>query len=194
MLRFLEHCRYLERRTGGPRGADLYTLTPAFLVAWDRHMVVALEAASLIAPDIRPLLDPGSLAPRQTYGRIHADGILAARQGKQVVIAFLRVFMHPFGGSHIVSTLITRGTGFPPHRTGPVSIAGLARTSGASRAQVARIFHQAADEGLADLALDGIVTFHRAAREELGFFYAIQLVQVLAAAARAARLHDLHET
>lgn len=192
MLRFLEHCRYLERRPGEIRGAaDTYEPTPAFLAAWDRHFVVSLEAASRIAPDIAPLLDPRGLTARQTYGRIHANGMLAARQGEQVVVAFLRVFLHPYAGNHIVRTLICAGSGFPPLRTGPVSIAGLARSGGTSRAQVARIFSEAADEGLADLGPDGMVTFHPAAREELGFFYAIQLVQILAAAAQATRLHGL---
>ena len=191
MLRFLEHCRYLERRPGGARGGDIYSPTPAFLAAWDRHFIVSLEAASLIAPDIAPLLDPPGLTPRQTYGRIHADGMMDARQGDQVVIAFLRVFLHPFAGNHVVWTLIGAGTGFPPERAGPVSIAGLARTGGTSRAQVARIFRKAADEGLTDLGADGFVTFHGAARKELGFFYAVQLVQIQAAAAQAARLHGL---
>lgn len=189
MLRFLEHCRYLERRPGGIRGADIYTPTPAFLAAWDRHFIVSLEAASLIAPDIAPLLGPCEIAQRQTYGRLHADGMMVARQGEPVVIAFLRVFLHPFAGTHIVWTLIGAGAGagFPPERAGPVSIAGLARTGGTSRAQVARIFRRAADEGLADLGADGVVAFHRAAREEMGLLYAVQLVQILAAAARCAR-------
>ena len=191
MLRFLEHCRYLERRPGGPRGADIYAPTLAFLAAWDRQFVAALEAAALIAPGVTAVLGQGGLAARQTYGRIHATGMAAARDGEQVVIAFLRVFLHPFAGNHIVWTLIGAAPEFPPVRAGPVSVAGLARAAGTSRAQVTRIFREAADEGLTEFGADGLVTFHPAAREELGFFYAIQLVLILAAAAQAARLHGL---
>jgi hypothetical protein len=190
MLRFLEHCRYVERQPGGLRGADIYAPTPAFLAAWDRHFIVSLEAASLIAPDISGLLEPSGYRLRQTYGRIHAGGMLAAMQSEPVVTAFLRVFLHPFAGNHTVWTLIGAAPGFPPHRAGPVSIAGLARTSGTSRAQVARIFREAAAEGLTELGVDGMVTFLRSARQEIGFFYAIQLVQILVAASQAARLHD----
>ena len=194
MLRFLEHCRYLERRPGGDHGADIYAPTPAFLAAWDQQFVASLKAASLIDPDVASLLGSGGQTARQTYGRIHAGGMAAAREGEQVVIAFLRVFLHPFAGNHIVWTLIGAAAEFPPRRAGPVSIAGLARTGGTSRAQVARIFREAADEGLTDLGSDGMVTFHPAARDELGFFYAIQLVLILAAAAQAARLHGLGPT
>ncbi|WP_293677110.1 hypothetical protein [uncultured Phenylobacterium sp.] len=190
LLQFLQHFAYLDRVPvrGGP---DLYAPTPAFLVAWDRHFIAALEAARLISPDIDPFLDTGGPRLRQSFGRIHAEGMLAAMGvgGEAAVSDFLRVFLHPYAGSHILRTLVVSDAdpAFPPARAGPVSIAGLARISGASRVQVSRIFHEAADAGLAELDADGFVIFQPAAREQLGVFYAIQLVQILAAAAQASR-------
>jgi len=190
LLQFLEHFDYLERRPG-PRGAALYRPTPAFVAAWDRQFVAALQAAALIAPDLALVLD--TTAARQTFGRIHAEGMMQAMQAEAVVLSFLRVFLHPFAGNHIIWTLVASDAdpAFPPSRAGPVSVAGLARVCGTSRMQVARIFHEAATEGLADLDAEGFVQFHPPAREQLGFFYAIQLMQILAAAARAAQLHGL---
>lgn len=190
LVQFLEHFGYLDRQ---PRSghAALYIPTPAFRAAWDRQFVAALQAVQFIAPDVGLLLDPAQLVVRQAYGRIHAGGMLAAMQAEPQVTSFLRVFLHPYAGSHLLWALIASSSDpeFPPRQSGPVSIAGLARTCGVSRIQVARIFREAAAEGLAELGGDGFVRFHAAAREQLGFFYAIQLVQILAAAARASRLH-----
>ena len=188
-MQFLEHFGYLDRQSR-PGHAALYIPTPAFRAAWDRQFVAALQAAQFIAPDVGILLEPGQSLARQAYGRIHAEGMLAAMLAEpQVSNAFLRVFLHPYAGNHVLWTLIVAGIGpdFPTERSGPVSIAGLARSCSVSRMQVARIFHEAAAEGLAELGDDGFVHFHAAAREQLGFFYAIQLVQILAAAARASR-------
>ena len=186
LLQFLEHVGYLQRRAGGARGADIYTSTQMFLDAWDRQLLAALDAARLVAPDIALFLDPTQTALRHAFGRIHAHSMLSAMQSEAEVLSFLRVFLHPYAGNHISWTLIVSDAlEFPPRRAGPVSISGLSRACGASRIQVARIFHEAAEEGLADLSPDGFVTFHAPAREQLGFFYAIQLVQILAAAAQA---------
>lgn len=187
LLQFLEHVGYLERHRGGG-GADAYVPTPAFLAAWDRQFLGAIKAIRFIAPDIDPFLDPSQSTLRLAFGRIHAQGMLAAMPSAPMVTSFLRVFMHPYAGNAIVWTLIARGVGpdFPPHRSGPISVAGLARACGTSRVQVARIFHEAAEEGLADLGPDGFVTFHSPTREQLGFLYAVQMVQILAAAAQAA--------
>ncbi len=122
-------------------------------------------------------------------------GMLAAMQEEPQVSALLRVFLHPYAGSHLLWTLIATCADleFPPRRCGPVSIAGLARTCGVSRVQVARIFHEAACEWLATLDSDGMVHFHDAAHEQLRFFYAIQFVQILAAAAQAVHLRELDQ-
>ena len=190
LVQFLEHFGYLDRQPR-PGHAALYIPTPAFRAAWDRQFVAALQAAQFIAPDVGMLLDPAQLVVRQAYGRNHAEGMLAAMPAEPQVTSFLRVFLHPYAGSHLLWALIASSSDpkFPPRQSGPVSIAGLARTCGVSRIQVARIFREAAAEGLAELGGDGFVRFHAAAREQLGFFYAIQLVQILAAAARASRLH-----
>lgn len=188
-LQFLEHLGYLTREPGRAGRAMIFTPTPLFTAAWDRHFETALAAVRPIAPDVERLLGPGGAAARQTYGQLSAAGYLAAMQQEQRVPAFLRVFMHPHAGSHILWVLLTSDAdpAFPPARAGPVSIKSLAARAGVSRVQVARIFKAAAAEGLADLSADGYVHFHPAAREELGVFYAIQLAQILAAAAAAAR-------
>jgi hypothetical protein len=192
LLQFLEYFGYLERGPG-PRGAITYAPTPAFLAAWDRQFVTALNAARHIEPDLALVLDPANAAARATYGRIHASGLLGAMQAEPVVSAFLRVFLHPYAGSQMLWRLIAEGQdqGFPPHRAGPVSVASLARGCGVARSQIARIFREARDEGLAALDDRGIVHFHASAREQLGIFYSIQLAQIIAAASEAAQIHDL---
>lgn len=192
LLQFLEYFGYLDRGPG-PRGAVTYAPTPAFLAAWDRQFAAALAAARHIEPGLDLLLEPANAAARKTYGRIHADGLLGAMQAEPVVSAFLQVFLHPYAGSQILWTLVVQGHGedFPPHHAGPVSVAGLARRCGVARSQVARVFREARDHDLATLDETGLVRFHAAAREQLGIFYAVQFAQILDAAARAVRIHDL---
>ena len=194
LLQFLEHFGYVQKQPGPLRGA-LYIPSAAFRAAWDRQFVVALQAARQIAPEIGILLEGAWLDERHAYGRIHAAGMLAAMQEEPQVSALLRVFLHPYAGSHLLWTLIATCADleFPPRRCGPVSIAGLARTCGVSRVQVARIFHEAACERLATLDSDGMVHFHDGAHEQLRFFYAIQFVQILAAAAQAVHLRELDQ-
>lgn len=192
-LRFLEHFGYLSRSPGGANGATIYAPTPTFVVAWDRHYQTALAAVRPIAPDVVQLLGADAAPARQTYGRHSAAGYLASLQREQPVPAFLRVFMHPYAGTHMLWILLTSGAdpAFPPARAGPVSIRSMAARSKVARAQVARIVREATDTGLAHLDTDGYVHFQPAAREELGLFYAIQLAQILAAGALAARQHGL---
>ena len=192
-LHFLEYLGYLVRGSGGLRGATIYTPTPIFAAAWDRHFEAALSAVRPIAPDIALLLGPDGAVARQTYGRLSATGYLVSMQREQPVPAFLRVFMHPYAGSHVLWTLLASDAdpAFPPARAGPITIKGLAQVAGVARVQVARILKTAAAEGLADLDADGYVNFRPAAREEMAIFYAIQLAQTLAAGALAAREHGL---
>ena len=190
LLQFLQHCAYIERRAAA-HGPDVYVPSPAYLAAWDRHFVASLAAARFIAPGVAPLLGARAWSMRQAYGRIHADGTLAGMSAEPPGFSVLRVFLHPYAGNHVVWTLMASGLDpqFPPSRAGPVSMAGLARECGAARSQVTRIFREADEEGLATLDADGIVLFSDAAREQLRFFYAVQFVQILSAAARAAELH-----
>jgi len=188
LLQFLQHCAYIERRPAAP-GPDLYVPSPAYLAAWDRHFVTSLAAASFIDPGVAVLLgaDAAAASMRQAYGRIHADGTLASMASEPPGFSFLRVFLHPYAGNHIAWTLLASELDpeFPPRRAGPVSMAGLARACGAARSQVTRVFHRAAEAGLATVEADGVVLFSDDAREQLRFFYAAQFVQILAAAARA---------
>jgi hypothetical protein len=194
LLQFLQHCAYIERRVAAA-GPDVYVPSPAYLAAWDRHFVASLAAARFIAPGVAALLgaDAGAASMRQAYGRIHAAGTLAGMSSEPLEFSVLRVFLHPYAGNHIVWTLLTSDLDpeFPPRRAGPVSMAGLARGCGAARSQVTRIFREADEEGLATLDADGAVLFSDTAREQLRFFYAIQFVQILAAAAGAAELRSL---
>lgn len=189
LLQFLQHCAYIQRRSS-PHGPDVYVPSPAYLSAWDRHFEASLTAVRFIAPGIAALLGANARAEamRQAYGRIHAAGMLAAMASEPPAFSIVRVFLHPYAGNHIVWTLMASGLDpqFPPARAGPVSMAGLARGCGAARSQVARIFREADEEGLATLDTDGVVLFSEDARGQLRFFYAVQLVQILAAAARAA--------
>ncbi len=186
LLQFLEHYAYLERRPG-PRRGLVYVPTASFMAAWDQQFLAALEAASLVEPDVADFLAPEAVDARLAYGRIHAHGLQGMSGDGMKVMSWLRVFLHPYAGNHIVWTLIGRSLGpeFPPLRAGPISIAGLARDCGTSRMQVARIFNEAKAEGLATLDADNMVRFHAPAREQLRVLYAVQLAQILAAAARS---------
>jgi hypothetical protein len=190
LLQFLQHCAYIERRAV-PAGPDHYVPSPAYLDAWDRHFIASLAAAAAIAPDVGVLLDAEARPIRHVYGRIHADGLLSGMSAEPPGFSILRVFLHPYGGAHIIWTLLASDLGaqFPPARAGPVSMSGLARVCGAARSQVARIFHEADEAGLATLDSDGVVHFSEEARGQLRFFYAVQFVQILSAAARAAEIH-----
>jgi hypothetical protein len=192
LLQFLQHCAYIERRKAAP-GPDVYVPSPAYLAAWDRHFVASLAAVMFIAPGVAGLLEADGGAMRQAYGRIHANGTLAGMSAKPPEFSILRVFLHPYAGNHIVWTLMASGLDpqFPPARAGPVSMAGLARGCGAARSQITRIFREAHEEGLATLDPEGVVLFSDSAREQMRFFYAVQFVQILSAAAGAAELHDV---
>lgn len=194
LLQFLEYFAYVEPRVA-PRGPTVYIPTPAYLSAWDRHFMASLAAARLIEPGVALLLSDGEEAAemRRAYGHIHAQGLLGGMSAEPPGFSILRVFLHPYAGNHVVWTLLASGidTQFPPERAGPVSIAGLARGCGAARSQVARIFREAEEAGLATLQSDGVVVFSDDARQQFRFFYAVQFVQILAAAARAAELRAL---
>lgn len=191
LLEFLQHCAYI-RRLVSTHGPDVYVPNPAYLAAWDQHFVVSLVAARAIEPGLATMLGADASATRQAYGRIHAAGLLAAMDSEPPEFSILRVFLHPYAGNHILWTLMASGldSQFPPTRAGPVSMAGLARSCGAARSQVTRIFRQADEAGLATLDSQGVVLFSDAAQEQLRFFYAVQLVQILAAAARATALRE----
>jgi hypothetical protein len=194
LLLFLEHLGYVER-TGGPRTAAPYVPTALFRTAWAAQLRAALEAGRVLEPELGWVLDQNDPRVLETFGALHAKGLVDAVVGGMPVPDFLRVFIHPHAGHLIVGTLMTTAEreAFPPERAGPISVSALSRAYGVSRIHISRIFAEAEREGLARLDRGGMVHFEPKAREEMAFFNAAQFAQILAAAARTVRAHGLVE-
>jgi hypothetical protein len=195
LLLFLEHLGYVERTTAPGAGA-LYVPTASFRAAWRAQLRAALEAGRVLEPQLDWVLDSADPQVLETFGGLHAKGLVDALEGGMPVLDFLRVFIHPHAGHLIVGTLMTtaQGEAFPPERAGPISVSALSRSFGVSRIHISRIFADAEREGLARLDRDGMVHFEPKAREEMTFFNAAQFAQILAAAAKTVRAHGLVET
>jgi hypothetical protein len=188
LLQFLEHLGYVTALRRGRGGAAVaYAPTPAFLAAWEAQLRAALEAARCIEPGVSAVLDRlHEPAVLNAFARTHAGGLLGAVSGPQELPSFVRVFSHAHGGSQVVWTLLVSSTDgdFPPHRAGPVSVSAMARRFGVSRIHIMRVFDDARGAGLASLQPDGWVVLEPNAREQIKFLYAVQLAQLLSAAAK----------
>ncbi len=189
LLQVLEHLGYLTR-VEGPGRAAAHRFTEAFLKAWTSHLRAALAAGAVIEPDAAVLLDRADRRWLQTFGRIHAGSWLAVTDDERTqrgMFPILQVFLHAYAGAQILWTLLiaSEDGAFPPSRAGPVTVAGLARRFGVSRIHVRRIFDAAAAADLAHLGADGWVSFGPDAQEQLRFVWSVQLIHILAAAARA---------
>lgn len=188
LLGFLVHIGYAVAERTPRRGAvTAYVLTPAFRDAWRAQLAAALSAAREIEPAVGAVLerlgDPATLA---VVAQIHSQGLSDSAEADAAPP--MHAFLHAHAGTQILWVLLTGGEGqtLVPDRAGPISVAGLARRFDVSRVHVKRIFAEAAREGLAELGPDGVVAFTDRARGELNVLYALQLAQLLAAAARTA--------
>jgi len=177
----------------GPRGrggaATPYAPPPAFLAAWEAQLRVALEAARVVEPAVAGILDRlHETATLKAFARIHAHGLVNSTADGNAVLPFIGAFLHHHAGAQVAWVLIetSESAAFPPQRCGPISLASLARRFGVSRIHIKRIFDNGARAGLSSFGGDGFVTLTPAAREQIAVLYAVQLAQLLSAAARAA--------
>lgn len=187
LLQFLEHLGYVvasERRRGG---AAAYAVTPPFLKAWETQLRAALEAARCVEPEVSRVLERlHEPAVLNALALAHGGGLLGAASGARDLPPFVKVFSHAYGGSHIVWTLLATGgdEDFPAVVAGPISLSAMSRRFGVSRIHLRRIFDSAQRAELASLRPDGSVVLHPGAREQLRFLYAVQITQLLNAAAQ----------
>ena len=193
LLHFLEHlgCVEPEQRSGG---AVRYRLTDPFVAVWTGQLHTALKAALLLEPAAAELL-AADLPAMRTFAALHAASLLhLASGGAGRPSTFVMLFLHPYAGPQIMASLMVEAEGgeFPPRRAGPISHSALSRRFGVSRIHVKRIFDRAAQEGVIRLDSDGMVHFGDEAREYLRFHYAMQFQQMLATAATAATMSEVH--
>lgn len=192
LLLFLEHLGFVER-AAARGGAALYAPTALFRQAWAAQLRAALEAGRVLEPELDLVLMRGGAGVLETFGRIHAEGLLQSIGGEAPIPEFLTVFMHAHAGNQIIWSLLmtVEGEAFPPERAGPISASALSRSFGVSRVHVNRLFAEADRTGLARMHRDGTVRFEPSAREQMAYLYAAQFMQILAAAAKSARAHGL---
>lgn len=190
LLRLLLHLEFIEKLgpAGGRRPAR-YAPTATFMAAWRSHLEAALRAARVLEPAVDRVLDAlDSQEVLETLARIQSESLLAAAKTSDQSWAFTRVFLHRHAGNQIAWTLMTAGEegAFPSEASAPINIAEMSRRFGVSRIHIRRLFDDAGREGLLRWR-DGAVVLEPAARTQIQFIYAAQLVQLLAAAAGTIR-------
>lgn len=179
--------RYIEpglARAGGL--ARTYAVTPRFIASWQAHARAALEAACVLEPGVRSLLDrlnePDAFA---VFAEVLARSLLAQASAVDQKAAHLRVFLHRNAGSQILWLLLTgEGEAFPPDRIAPFAISSLARRFAVSRIHVRRMLAAAEGADLLRHDAPGGLRFTAAAAVGLRRFYALQLAHLIAAAAQ----------
>jgi len=196
LLAYLMHVGFLtqvSRRQG--QAAALYVPTPRFIDTWRGRMRGGLEAAALLEPAARPLLeridDPAvTMAFLQRRGDAMRAG-LAAAVGHE--LPFVRIFNHRLGGGRAMALLLSRDTGDGPFATAsvPWSLDDVVRHCGISRVQARRLFDEARAEALVSIA-DGRLTWQDGARRFITYATAFEFTSMLSsAAATVAGLPDV---
>ena len=191
LLHYLLHLGFIEPATSdlrAPGAPARYTLTPAFLESWRRHFRAALEAASVLEPAVRTVLDRLDDAPVfDSLVRIHAGALLSASPEIAQDHPYVRIFLHRHAGIQLVWALwASPGAEFPSRYAAPVSMAALARRFGVSRIHVRRMLVDAEAAGLVSRDASGALTLEDATRDFIRRHFAAQLLMLLIAAARTA--------
>jgi hypothetical protein len=186
LLQVLEHIGFV-RAVAPPPGqrARAYLPTAAFIAAWSAHLIAAIRAAALIDPAIARLADRlAEPATLHLFLRIQAARLHRLAAGMVEAPPFQRIFMHRYAGTQIISLLVSNGTGgeFPSSGAMQITINKVAARFGVSHLHVRRMLADAMREGLLDHASNGTVALSEAMRTTLAFFFAMQLVELIASA------------
>ena len=190
LLIYLRYLGYVELFPSRHGGLTRYLPTGRFLGAWRRQLRAALEAASIVEPAARLVLDRlNEPEVFDAFVRLQSRGLLDWARQDDGDMAFVRVFMHPNAGTQIVWTLLAAGGDdiFPPRDPLRISLAGTARRFGVSRVHVRRILDDAEAAGILRCVADGAVVLEDKGRSEIEYLYAGQLTQLLASAAGTLR-------
>ena len=193
LLQLQQHLGFVAMLSpaGGGKPA-LYAPTATLMAAWRGHLGGALEAACVVEPSARLVLDGLDwLGVFETFARLHVEGLLESARSLNHGSAYVRVIMHRHAGTQIMWALLTEGaddTGdFPPRGDLPISISGAARRFGVSRIHIERMLDEAERENLLRWDRKGRVVLTDDARTEIGHTYSGQIVQLLVAAAGTVR-------
>jgi hypothetical protein len=189
LLQVLEHIGFVEPVAPPPgQRARAYLPTPAFITAWSAHLIAAIRAAALIDPAIAILADHlDEPAILHLFLRIQAARLHQIAAGMVEAPPFQRIFMHRYAGTQIISLLVSSGTGneFPPSGAMPITLNKVAARFGVSHLHVRRMLGDAMRDGLLDHAPNGTVLLSEEMRATLAFFFATQLVELIAGATLA---------
>lgn len=188
MLLYMRYLGYVvpapDRLRGEPQR---YVPTAEFRESWRDHLRLAMQAACIIEPAARIIVD--RLREEDVFERIaqlQAEGLLSLSRARDRETTHIRVFMHRHAGIQIMSTMLTTpGEAFPPDGPIPFSIAAASQRFGVSRIHIRRMLNDAVREGFFSHANDGVVVMTEKAREELRMSYSMQFAQLLASAAAA---------
>jgi hypothetical protein len=191
LLQYLIHLGCVRPVSPARAGvAAVYAPTPWFEALWAGHLKAALAAAAVIEPAAGAALahieaDPAAMTAFLAH---HAEGLLKLVEATPMdgPDPFNDVIMARHAGNQVVMILLTAGEPgvFAGDVGEPVVISVLARRLAVSRIHLARLFAAAEGEGLLARHRGG-VRIPEAMRQRLGFHYAMQLQQLLGAAARA---------
>jgi hypothetical protein len=190
LLLYLRYLRYVEPVPTPSGQPARYAPTQAFITAWRRHMVAALEAAAVAEPALEPFMNrlcaPDAL---DVVTRIQSEGLRAATEahGAMTDLTIYQVFVQRHAGSQVLWRLIcgSEGQAFPPLRTPAVPAAEMARLFSVSRIHVRRMLDDAERRGFLSRDADGSLRFSPDAREEVENHFAVQLSSLVRAASKA---------
>jgi hypothetical protein len=97
---------------------------------------------------------------------------------------FMRILVHRHAGTRILLSLLAAADEFPPAKPIPLSISAASRRFGVSRIHVQRMLDEAEREGLLSRTDRGEIVFAESAKTYMRYFYPMQLIRLLSAAAK----------
>ena len=169
-----------------------YAPTTRFVDAWARHMRYGLEAASLIEPAARLVLDRmKDSGVASTFARHQGETILQTLSTSSLHdTPFVRIFVQRFGGGQIFAHLMSLGreNEAVPSAPTPFSIADLARRVEVSRVHVKRLLDDAEREGVVRIGPEGL-TWGDGAKGFITFYCAFEFACLLGSAAATVDSH-----
>ena len=97
---------------------------------------------------------------------------------------FMRILVHRHAGTRILLSLIAVAGEFPPAKPIRLSVSATAQRFGVSRIHVHRMLDEAERAGLLSRTDRGEIVFMESAKTYMRYFYPMQLIRLLSAAAK----------
>ena len=190
VLLYMRYLRYIEpaRQHAVP---TVYVPTPRFEAAWTLHMRLALEAACVIEPAARRIVermdDPAVFA---CIVRTQGESLFNGARVHDLDTPLFKVFKNRHAGGMVLASLMTSGRDgdCPPKHFVMPATADLAARFQVSRIQIRRILTEAERQGLIQPQPDGACRLDEAFRERVRVEHAWQIRHLMLSVARAARL------